>query len=397
MLVGLAAAALGELQARGAGLYFAFAGGGGSALAALAGLPGASTVLIGGRLAYSRRAAARLARFDHGDGFCSAAMAMDLAHAALAAANELDDRRDRPRVGVGVASALATVPARAGRDRAHLAVAGDGKTAGWRLSLDAWPEDRPRQECLTAAAALLAAWRAAGCGPGEPEWPGGLLGALRDDAPDRGYWIARVAKGDLGWARCDLAGVWSADGAVPEAILAGSFDPLHDGHLGLAAAASRHLGRKVELELSLSNVDKRQLDPRTAAVRIAGLIGRAPLLIDSAPTFVEKSTLFPDAVFVVGADTAVRAVDPRYYGNDPQNMRAGLAEIRANGNRFLVAGRLVAGRYLGIGDLDLAPAADLFEGMDESAFRLDVSSSQLRDRPEGGSPARSADRQPDQD
>ena len=102
--------------------------------------------------------------------------------------------------------------------------------------------------------------------------------------------------------------------SAPRALLPGSFDPLHRGHLGLADAAETELGLPVALELSLSNVDKPDLAPAEIARRVGQVGGRRPIVIDSAPTFVEKSRLFPGAVFVIGADTAIRVVDPAYYG-----------------------------------------------------------------------------------
>ena len=95
---------------------------------------------------------------------------------------------------------------------------------------------------------------------------------------------------------------------------------------------------------------------------------------------MEKSALFPGTVFVIGADTAVRTVDPCYYDGDEATMRAGLEVIRANGCSFLVAGRKIAGRYVGFDKLELAVAPDLFAELPESAYRLDISSSQIRAR-----------------
>ena len=85
-------------------------------------------------------------------------------------------------------------------------------------------------------------------------------------------------------------------------------------------------------------------------------------------------------MFVVGADTAARIVSPRYYGDDPVGMARALDEIADHGCRFFVGGRLeAAGRFVDVGGVD-DPAGyrDLFEGLGEREFRVDVSSSELR-------------------
>ena len=48
--------------------------------------------------------------------------------------------------------------------------------------------------------------------------------------------------------------------ATHRCMLPGSFNPLHNGHLRMASVAERRLGRRVEFELSVTNVDKSTLD-----------------------------------------------------------------------------------------------------------------------------------------
>jgi hypothetical protein len=168
----------------------------------------------------------------------------------------------------------------------------------------------------------------------------------------------------------------------PGAVLPGSFNPLHAGHLRLAAVAAELLGRDVAFELSLANVDKPTLTVADVAGRLSAFENGARVWLTWAATFREKAALFPGATFVVGADTALRLVTPCYHQDDPGRLAEALAFIRDHGCRFLVAGRLdAAGRFVRLADLPVpAGARDLFEEIPDERFRLDLSSTQLRRR-----------------
>src|SRR5262249_47686223 len=109
-----------------------------------------------------------------------------------------------------------------------------------------------------------------------------------------------------------------------------------------------------------------------------------------APTFLEKSRLFPKTTFVIGADTAARLVATKYYGGDEVRMHAALEEIANSGASFLVAGRVdAAGRLRTLGDISMPRRyADLFPVTPEHHFRHDVSSSEIRARLLADSPPR---------
>jgi hypothetical protein len=104
------------------------------------------------------------------------------------------------------------------------------------------------------------------------------------------------------------------------------------------------------------------------------------LWLTRAPTFLEKSLLFPGTTFAVGADTAARIVAPRYYQDSAERMQEALATIRRLGCRFLVAGRAEAdGRFTELNDLSIPEGfRDLFAPIAQELFRVDLSSTYLR-------------------
>lgn len=179
-------------------------------------------------------------------------------------------------------------------------------------------------------------------------------------------------------------GTERVDDPPPGAILSGAFNPLHAGHEGLAAAAARLTGLPVAFELAVVNADKGALEAAEIARRVAQFAGRYTLVLSRAPLFVQKAALYPGRRFVIGYDTAVRLLAPRYYGGEAA-LRAALDAIRAAGCDFLVAGRLVEGRFSTLADLPIPPEyAHLFTPIPETDFRADISSTELRARRAAG-------------
>jgi hypothetical protein len=182
------------------------------------------------------------------------------------------------------------------------------------------------------------------------------------------------------WVCRELDGTIRVGEPRPQVLLPGSFNPLHHGHMALADVAAERLGSPVAFELSIANVDKPELPVDEVRRRLDQFHNKRPVYVSRAATFREKAALFPGTVFVVGADTAVRIVSPRYYSDNSAEVIRALDGIAGFGCRFFVGGRVdAAGRFVDVGGAAIPTAyRDLFQGLDEREFRVDISSSELR-------------------
>ena len=298
---------------------------------------------------------------------------------------------EEPVVGLACTATIATDRPKRGDHRACVSLRDDTGTVTYELKLAKGARDRKQEEELVSRLALKTlseAWRI------DMDIPLGLL--PEDDLQERAWsdddaidlLLAEGPRRPGLWVMAHQDGDLRVGSRAPEAVLAGSFNPFHQGHDGLAKAASHILGAPVTLEMSVTNVDKPPLDEGEVRKRVGQLQGSWDLALTCATTFREKASLFRGCTFVIGWDTAVRLVDLAYYGGSERVMNEALGEIRENGCSFLVAGRAEGGDYRTLSDMDVPEGmADLFRELPESAFRLDISSTELRTQGKGRSDA----------
>ena len=160
-------------------------------------------------------------------------------------------------------------------------------------------------------------------------------------------------------------------------ILSGSFNPLHNGHIKLLEAAKNMTKLEPFFEISISNVDKRNISLEDLNSRISQFYNIGKILITNSATFEDKSNLFKKSIFVIGYDTAVRILDNKYYEKD---MKESLSNIKKNECSFLVTGRKINGKYKYLNDVEIEEYKGLFSIIPEENFRLDISSTEIRDK-----------------
>ena len=335
---------------------FQVTGGGIQFLAEMLGTAGASRTVLDAGIPYSAASLAESLGSAPRQA-CSAATARALAMAGFQRARHLGTSHP---FGFALTASLATDRIKRGTHRAHIAL--QTATHSFYNEYDEFSvaDDRAAQEQEVAEAAWHLLLAALGLTKTQAINPQSV-----EAAPE---WRALVE------GRLDLVSTVDHDGAL---LFPGSFNPLHEGHRRMMEYAEARLSRRGAFELSIENPDKPLLDYFEIHARLKQF--QHPVWLTRLPRFAEKARRFPAATFIVGVDTLIRIADPRYYAGVRERDRQ-LAEMLDQGTRFLVFGRLIADTFHELlSDPALAgPLAEACTGVDETEFRMDISSTEIR-------------------
>ncbi|OQS06754.1 hypothetical protein THRCLA_01219 [Thraustotheca clavata] len=376
-------------------------GGGGSAIGEVLGTSGASSTLLEVIVPYHRQSMIDFLKVPPSEletmGFSSQSVANLMGKKALEHARRLVSIDQAATcVGIGCTAALVSSEPRRGSHRAFLSVHTANAIHNFKLELEKGARTRKEEDECVGYLIVLAMAKAANvdsylqtnlrqlC----TEHTGDVL--TEDSASIPSTFIIPTSKlstiaylpyapplQDMPWRRM--------------LIVPGSFNPMHIGHTELGSVAQATIASitgntlPILFELSIQNADKGVLNTTALQKRVEAIVQEhaASVVLTNASLFLDKASLFPTCTFAIGADTAVRLLDLKYYNNDKDTLWLALAQIAELKCSFVVAGRDVDGSFVPAEAVVAqvpSPFKHLFIPIPESQFRHDISSSMLRSK-----------------
>ena len=347
-------------------LTFVSSGGGTNAISSLLKVPGASNTILESYIPYSKESM-DLFLNKKPDHYCSLDTCLSMAANAYKKSKEIDSRiNTKYLIGMAITANLATTYEKKGEHKFFIVIQTHDSTKYLECYLEKGKRTREQEEELITefAISLLA------------ESCGFIFDLPRTDEKVK---IEQV-KAEKSWKKLfnNKVGYISNNKNNPELIFPGSFNPLHEGHIKMKELAEKKTGMHTTFEICAKNADKPPLTFYEIKRTIDQFQNDESWMLTSAGRFSEKAEMFPNSVFIIGADTLMRVFDEKFYKNH-KDMMEHIQRFNDHNINFLVFGRKVGKKFISLEQIKVPEIINArCTGFEETSFRDDISSTELR-------------------
>lgn len=341
-------------------------GGGTNAISALLKVPGASNTILESYIPYSKESMDSFLN-KKPDRYCSLETCLSMAANAFKKSKQIDPKsKTKHLIGVAITANLATTYEKKGDHKFFIVIQTHDCTKYLECYLDKGKRKREEEEELITACVI--SLLAESCGF---EFS---LPSIEEEI------IINKVDAEKPWKKLfnNKVGYISNNKNNPELIFPGSFNPLHEGHIKMKDLAEKKTGMHTTFEICAKNADKPPLTFYEIKKTIDQFQNEESWMLTSAGRFSEKAEMFPNSVFIIGADTLLRVFDEKFYKNY-KDMNEHIQRFNDHNINFLVFGRKVNNKFISLNEINIPEAIkDRCTGIEENIFRDDISSTEIR-------------------
>ena len=341
-------------------------GGGTNAISEILQVPGASKSVLEAYVPYAKESLEYylLKKPDH---YCSLGTTLSMAAKAYSAAKKIDPNTNpKNLLGVAVTASLATNYSKKGEHKFFIAIQTYKYSSSFSYSFVKGELSREEEEQVVTDHIINAIAQSCEL-QNQMKYENSLL-EVKIVAAEKN-WVKLVD------SKIDFV---SSSNQVPELIFPGSFNPFHSGHNSMSELAEKKTGLSLAYEICIQNADKPPLSYHEIEQTLSQFDHGHEWVLTKAGKFTDKAALFPNSVFIIGADTLTRILEEKFYLNR-RDMLNQLDLFNSHNINFLVFGRKIMNKFISLDSVTIPEhIAKRFSGFGEEIFRDDISSTLIR-------------------